>query len=75
MKIFVSDRNSGMMRQISDLFGMDFKTKLSPGLTLSETFNPNESESILQFISNILNTRSKKLIRIELNGTTRNKMK
>ena len=50
--MFVSDTNSGMNRQISDLFGMDFNPKLSPGLTLSETFNSNESKPILQFISN-----------------------
>ena len=35
MKLFGADKNSGMIRKISDWLGMNFNSKLSPGLLKS----------------------------------------
>ena len=45
MKLFGSDTNSGLIRKISDWFGMNFNPKLSPGI-----LSPAEAA---QFILNL----------------------
>ena len=52
MKLFGADTDSGMIRKISDCFGMNFNPKLSPGYRQALN-NPRTSNSDLKIDSRL----------------------